>query len=609
MGKPARRRVRSRRVTHTVRLALLLVPVALVAAGCATGRGTAPRAAATVYVKADIERQLVAGEPLRALQNIWTLETREPALMAPEDLRGLRRSAIRALRDDLALARSEGRYLDAVALARSLAVVDRDDRTVEAGLLAELYHGEVQRLIGAGRRVSALLVGLRAVTEGQFPATDLPVLRELAVELGSRYALSVLAQAAAARGRDLQVPELPARASYQEMIGGTVTVWVDRGVTIRRGVGFPDRVIGSGFFIDRDGHLLTNYHVISSEVDPAYEGYSRLYVRLSENSDERVPAKVVGFDPVFDLALLKAEVTPDYVFSTVTAANPAPGDPITAIGTPGDVSLARTVTSGIVSAVGRRFLQIGDALQVDAPLNPGNSGGPLLDRDRELVGVTFAGMEQFEGINFGIASEWIKQVLPKLYEGGAVSHLWLGASVHRRDAELVVDYVLPGAPADLAGIDAGDVLVRIGDQAADELVGVQRYLLGFGAPALVEIEVRRGGRERRLLALLGARPFSPLEVALQRDSWQDALLPLFGLGVEHVRRTLFRDEFRVTAVVPGSVADDSRISVDDPVWLEDFALDEALRTAYLRLVVRKRLTGYLEASIVLSAPLEQNNLL
>ena len=588
----------------------------MLAAGCATVREPAPRAATTTaYVTADIERQLATGEALRAMQNIWALEIREPARIPVEDLAGLRGRAIGALRDDLELARREQRYPDAIALVQSLAAVGEHGSASQAAALAELYHLEVQRLIGAGQRVSALLVGLRAVTERQLPVADvaaaaaLPVLRDLAVEVGSRHALEVLAAAAAAGGHELPVPELPPVASYEEMLGGTVTVWVDRGVAIRRGVGYPDRVIGSGFFIDRDGHLLTNHHVISSEVDPAYEGYSRLYIRLSERPDERVPAKVVGYDPVFDLALLKAEVNPDYVFNAVTAANPAPGDPITAIGTPGDISLAKTVTSGIVSAVGRRFLQMGDALQVDAPLNPGNSGGPLLNRDRELVGITFAGMEQFEGINFGIASEWIERVLPKLYRGGAVSHLWLGISVHRSDAELVVNYVLPGSPADLAGVAAGDVLVRIGDHAVDDIVGVQRYLLGFDAPALVEVEVRRGGRPRRLPAILGPRPLSPLEEALQRDTWQDALLPLFGLGVEHVRRTLFKDEYRVTAVVPGSVADDSRISADDPVWLEEFVVDEEYRSAYLRVVVRKRLTGFLEASVLLSAPLEQNNLL
>ena len=592
------------------RLLPALAGLALLAAGCATTRQPAlPPAATTAYVTADIERQLASGESLRALQNIWSLETQEPVRIPADDLSGLRRSAIRALRDDLESARREQRYLDAVALVQSLAVVGEEAPSAHRALLAELYHGEVQRLIGAGRHVSALLTGLRAVGERRLPAGDLPVLRDLAVEAGSRHALAVLADAAADSGQELPVPELPPPASYEQMLAGTVTVWVDRGVAIRRGIGYPDRVIGSGFFIDRDGHLLTNYHVISSEVDPAYEGWSRLYIRLSEQPDERVVARVVGYDPVFDLALVKAEVTPDYVFSAVTAAHPAPGDPVTAIGTPGDISLAKTVTSGIVSAVGRRFLQVGDALQVDAPLNPGNSGGPLLNRDRELVGVTFAGMEQFEGINFGIAAEWIERVLPKLYEGGAVSHLWLGVSVHRRDSGLVVDYVLPGGPADLAGIEAGDVLVRFGDYAVDDVVGAQRHLLGFPAPALVEVEVRRGGRERRLLALLGARPFLPLDEALQRDSWQDALVPLFGLGVEHVRRSLFRDEYRVTAVVPGSVAADSRISVEDPVWLEEFARDEESGTAYLRLVVRARLTGSLEASVLLSAPLEQANFL
>ena len=582
----------------------------MLVAGCATTRQPAPGAAATTaYVRADIERQLAAGESLRALQNIWALQARESASVPADELNGLRRSAIRALRGDLQVARREGRFLDAVALVQSLAAVGGDAAADAIALVPELYHGEVRRLIAAGRHVSALLVGLQAVAEGRLPDAALAELRDLAVAIGSRYALAALADAAAARGRELPVPDLPPPASYEEMLGGTVTVWVDRGLAIRGGVGYRDRVIGSGFFIDRDGHLLTNYHVISSEVDPAYEGYSRLYIRLSERPEERVPARVVGYDPVFDLALLKAEVQPAYVFSAVTAARPAPGDPITAIGTPGDISLAKTVTSGIVSAVGRRFLQMGDALQVDAPLNPGNSGGPLLDRERELVGVTFAGMEQFEGINFGIASEWIERVLPKLYEGGAVSHLWLGVSVHRSGAELVVDYALPGAPADLAGVAPGDVLMRVGAYAADEIIGVQRHLLGFGAPALVEVEVRRGGRARSLLALLARRPFSALEEALQRDSWQDALLPLFGLGVEHHRRTVFKDEYRVTAVVPGSVADDARISVDDPVWLEEFALDAATRTAYLRLVVRKRLTGFLEASVLLSAPLEQNSFL
>ena len=79
------------------------------------------------------------------------------------------------------------------------------------------------------------------------------------------------------------------------MISGTVTIWVDRGIRLERGIGYPDRVIGSGFYIDRRGYILTNYHVIYSEVDAEYEGFSRLYIKYDKN-EEKIPATVVGWD-------------------------------------------------------------------------------------------------------------------------------------------------------------------------------------------------------------------------------------------------------------------------------------------------------------------------
>ncbi len=120
------------------------------------------------------------------------------------------------------------------------------------------------------------------------------------------------------------VPE--ARASFATMLKGTATIWVNRGVKIEKGVGYPDRVIGSGFFIDPRGYLLTNHHVIASEVDPAYEGFSRLFLRLSDDPTARIPAKVVGWDPVLDLALVKVEIVPGYVFSGSSSVAVEPGD-------------------------------------------------------------------------------------------------------------------------------------------------------------------------------------------------------------------------------------------------------------------------------------------
>ena len=91
----------------------------------------------------------------------------------------------------------------------------------------------------------------------------------------------------------------------QDCVNATVTIWVDKGIAIHNGMGFADRVLGSGFFIDRKGYIVTNHHVISDMVDPKYEGYSRLYVKLAADQDTRIPAKVIGFDKIHDLALLK----------------------------------------------------------------------------------------------------------------------------------------------------------------------------------------------------------------------------------------------------------------------------------------------------------------
>ena len=589
----------------------------LALAGCASHGTDGLKTPTTAYVVAEIERQIAGGDSLHAMQRIWALESDLSAQVGAAELAGLRSAALSSMRAELELAWQEQRYLDAAALVQSLATAAAVDSAAPAPggaaaagrSLPELYRHEVRRLAAAGDEVSAVLLGLRAIAEQPYTIADLQALRDLAERTGNARALKRLAEAAAESGLLLSVPELPPPPAFADMLGGMVTVRVDRGVELHRGVGIPDRVIGSGFFIDGRGHLLTNYHVIQSEVDPKYEGYSRLFVHLSNQGDERVPAKVVGYDRIFDLALLKAEVEPGYLFSSAAADSLSPGDKVVAIGTPGDLSLAKTVTSGIISATGRRFLQMGDALQVDAPLNPGNSGGPLLNADGELVGVTFAGLEQFEGINFGISYHWIQRVLPKLYRGGAVEHLWLGISVHRDGDVLVVTYVLPGSPAARAGLAPGDRLVRVAHHVVEDIVGVQRHLLDYHGPTLVELVVERDGDRLNLLVGLERRPFSPVEVALQRDTRDHALLPLFGLGVQRIGRTLVREEHRVTRVVPGSVADESRISVDDPVRIEDFGVDQASRTAWLRVLVKKRRAGYLQASVLLAAALEQNHFL
>ncbi|MCK7479686.1 MAG: trypsin-like peptidase domain-containing protein [Candidatus Moduliflexus flocculans] len=226
---------------------------------------------------------------------------------------------------------------------------------------------------------------------------------------------------------------------------GTVTIWVNRGIRIDQGIGTPDRGIGSGFFVDPRGFLLTNYHVVSSEVDPEYEGYSRLYIRLPGQTSDRIPARVVGWDKVMDLALIKVDLEPPYVFSFTGRREFQPGDRIYAIGSP--VGLDNTLTAGIVSAVGRRFLPLGEVIQVDAAVNPGNSGGPLLDSEGELAGVVFAGLPRYQGLNFAVPATWAVRLMPDLFRGGEVRHPWMGIAAYEGRDGLSAIYRHPdGSP-------------------------------------------------------------------------------------------------------------------------------------------------------------------
>ena len=273
------------------------------------------------------------------------------------------------------------------------------------------------------------------------------------------------------------------RKDLPGIVDSTVTIWVNRGMRIESGMGYLDRVIGSGFFIDKEGYLLTNYHVIESEVNPEYEGFSRLFIRKSISSGTKIPAKVIGWDSVLDLALLKAEVTPEYTFSP-GGEKLSLGEPIYAIGSPG--GLERTITSGIVSAVDRRLLQIGDALQVDVPINQGNSGGPLLDEKGNLVGIVFAGIESFEGINFAIPVYWLVNILPALYRGGEVEHSWIGVALNEGQDGLVALYSAPGSPAARSGVLEGDKLLSVNGTSVVSVRDIHAMMLGMEPDTLIK---------------------------------------------------------------------------------------------------------------------------
>ena len=222
---------------------------------------------------------------------------------------------------------------------------------------------------------------------------------------------------------------------------------------------------GSGFFISGDGYIVTNNHV----VDHASE------VTVTTSEGKSMPAKVIGVDSKTDLALLKAEGS-DFPYVTFAAHTPRVGDWVIAVGNP--FGLGGTVTAGIVSARGR---DIGsgpydDFLQIDAPVNHGNSGGPTFDAEGEVVGVNtaiFSPSGGSVGIGFAIASDVVKNVVQQLKENGSVTRGWIGVQIQNVTADLADDLGLKqttgalvaaaqkDSPAAAAGVKSGDVITAV----------------------------------------------------------------------------------------------------------------------------------------------------
>jgi S1-C subfamily serine protease len=300
----------------------------------------------------------------------------------------------------------------------------------------------------------------------------------------------------------------------------------------------PQEGSGSGFVIDRQGHIVTNYHVI--------EGADELLVNLADGQEYE--AALVGSDPVNDLAVIRisaGEALPDPVVLADSDALRV-GQFVIAIGNP--FGLEQTLTIGVISALGRiiqspednRF--IGEAIQTDAAINPGNSGGPLMDLQGRVIGVNsqiISPSRASAGIGFAVSANTVKRVVPELIERGYYPHPWLGATmlplspaIARAFREagmalpsdeglLVLDTAADG-PAEQAGIRGGSRVVRFGridiPLGGDVIVAIDGVpMADFQALTVyleteklvgqtVEVTVIRDGTEQTLPLVLGARP-------------------------------------------------------------------------------------------------------
>lgn len=580
------------------------------------------------YLKSEVESLLEEEKPARALQD--TIHYGSTGVFDTETSKDFYRRSLEQLVALFEADVANSRYESALAHFDSLARLSNeakehflsapaDAEGSAAGAAASvlddysrsgLRQAQAKQLLEEGNKSLALTL-LTEIDSWEELGTD-TVQRfvEAAISQKNRFALERLSEELSERGTDLPEaarPLLESQATPSEMVEGTVTVWVDRGIRIERGAGVPDRVIGSGFFIDERGYVLTNYHVVSSEVDPTYEGYSRLYVRLPGKPDQRIKAEVVGYDRIFDVALLKVPIEPEFTFSFTQIRELAPGERILTIGSPG--GLQSSISSGIISATDRRFLQIGEVLQVDLPVNPGNSGGPIFDGRGRLVGIVFAGIEQFEGVNFAIPSYWVRPLLSDLFAEGEVQHAWLGVAVADNNGRLEVTYVAPGSPAEDVGVHVGDELKSLNGSELSGIAEAQDMLLRMRIDELVGVTFERDGTEMRKMIALGRRPHRPVEKALESQEISEVFAPLFGMTTNEVGRLPWQRRFVVTNVYPGSIADETGLSENDPFSLLDWRYSEEQRAVGIQIVVKKRKAGFLETAVQLAAPIETNNFL
>jgi len=265
--------------------------------------------------------------------------------------------------------------------------------------------------------------------------------------------------------------------------------------------------------------VLTNNHVV--------DGASDIEVQLSDG--RQAQAKLVGTDPETDLAVLKIELPDLPAIPLGEAANLQVGDVVLAIGNPFNVG--QTVTSGIVSALGRNQLGINtfeNFIQTDAAINPGNSGGALVDADGRLVGINTAIFSRSGGslgIGFAIPVDVARQVASALLKDGVVARGWIGVQTRELTPELaealklgdaktpirgvLIGGVVEDAPAARAGIKPGDVLTRIGERTVSTPTELLASVAALKPKSHVEVAVQRAGKAMSFQLAVVQRPRPP----------------------------------------------------------------------------------------------------
>jgi serine protease Do len=330
---------------------------------------------------------------------------------------------------------------------------------------------------------------------------------------------------------------------------------------------------GSGFFISSDGYAVTNNHVVQNAEN----------VQVTTDDGKTYSAKVIGTDTRTDLALIKIDGS-NFPFVKLSDSPPRVGDWVIAVGNP--FGLGGTVTAGIVSARGR---DIGagpydDFVQIDAPVNKGNSGGPTFDVEGNVIGVNtaiFSPSGGSVGIAFAIPSETVKNVIAQLRERGSVTRGWIGVQIQsvtpdiadsmglKQTTGALVSEPQKDSPAAKAGIQSGDVITAVNDTPVHDARELARKIGTMSPGASVKLALIRKGDEKTVTLTLGTLPNDKLASNDHQDRREvpDSDIPKLGLTLAPSDRVAGGNGngVVVTAVAEGGVAADHGFQVGDVI--------------------------------------------
>jgi serine protease Do len=337
--------------------------------------------------------------------------------------------------------------------------------------------------------------------------------------------------------------------------------------------------LGSGIIVSKEGHILTNNHVI--------DGADEVMVSIGMEKHE-YPAEKIGTDPATDLAVLK--IKPDTDITPVVFADSSrvkAGDIVFAIGNP--FGLTQSASMGIVSAVGRGGMGIADYenfIQTDAAINMGNSGGALVDTEGRLIGVNTAIFSRSggnQGIGFAVPSNLARTVMKSIVEKGRVVRGFIGVLVQPLSQELaeafkikneegaLVAEVSPEGPADRAGVRNGDVITRLNDEVISDPQDLQLTVAAIAPETTVTLTIVRDGKEKKIDVRLGELPSKGVQVAQTESVGKSNVLDGITIGdIDPAARRQFNLPEGISGVVviqidPQSVGAEAGLRVGDVI--------------------------------------------